>query len=147
MTTRMTREYAERRLVNRAWRDEAFLQELLANPKTAAAQELGVEFEKGAQVVVHQEPSNSLHIVLPVKPADLTPAEEETVFLRDRNGNFFEIPADILYDYAVSEGERLQVAANVWEKKGPEVEGQWWVYPNPRTGRIHWRTPNCGIRG
>jgi hypothetical protein len=146
MTTTMTREYAERRLVNRAWRDEAFLKELLANPKAAAAQELGVEFEDDAQVVVHQEPPNSLHIVLPMKPADITEAEEGTVFLRDQNGVFFEIPADILYDYAVSEGERLQVAAKVWEGKGLEVEGQWWVLPNPR-GTVHWRSPNCGVRG
>jgi hypothetical protein len=146
MTTKMTREYAERRLVNRAWRDEAFLKQLLADPKATAAQELGVEFDEQAQVVVHQEAPNSLHIVLPTKPADLTPAEEETVFLRDQNGNFFEIPADILYDYAVSEGERLQTAAQVWEKQGTEVEGQGaWGWSR----RSHpWRNPVvAGVRG
>jgi hypothetical protein len=144
----MTREYAERRLVNRAWRDEAFLKELLANPKAAAAQELGVEFEDKAQVVVHHEPPNSLHIVLPVKPADITGMEEGRVFVRDQNGVFFEIPVDILYDYAVSEGERLQAAAQVWEKKGTEVEGQGWFYPPLAWGRSHpWRNPMCGVRG
>jgi dihydroorotate dehydrogenase len=50
---------------------------LLANPKAAAAQELGLEFEDDAQVVVHQEPPNSLHIVLPMKPAGITETEEK----------------------------------------------------------------------
>ena len=139
MATGMSRGYAERRLVERAWRDEAFLRELLADPKAAAARELGVEFEPDAQVVVHQEPSNTLHIVLPVKPAGAE-VRETTVFVRDQNGIIYEVPADILQDYAVSEGERLQAAAKVLQEQGPEVEGQWGPPPQP------W-VPLCGIRG
>ena len=140
MATGMSRAYAERRLVERAWRDEAFLRELLADPKAAAARELGVEFEPDAQVVVHQEPLNTLHIILPVKPAGVSAVQETAVFVRDKDGVIYEIPADILQDYAVSEGERLQAAAKVLQEQAPEVEGQW--------GRYHpWHTPMCGVRG
>jgi hypothetical protein len=66
--------------------------------------------------------------------------------VRDQNGIIYEVPADILQDYAVSEGERLQAAAKVWQEQAPEVEGQWWVLPSPRDYHP-WRSPNCGVRG
>jgi len=64
-----TRQDLETALILKAWKDDAFRQELLSNPKAAIAQVTGKPLPDDVQVVVHQETSKTIHLVLPEKPA------------------------------------------------------------------------------
>ena len=64
------RHAIEGRVVRRAWSDPEFKAALLADPKAALAEELGVPLPEGLEVVVVEERPDRLCIVLPV---DLSP--------------------------------------------------------------------------
>ncbi|MEH1770610.1 NHLP leader peptide family RiPP precursor [Nostoc sp.] len=63
-----TRQDIEARIVAKAWKDEAYKQELLTNPKTVTRQKFGVKFADDLNVSVREENSNSLYFVLPLCP-------------------------------------------------------------------------------
>jgi hypothetical protein len=63
-----TRQDIEARIIAKAWKDEAYKQELLTNPKAAIEREFGVEFPADVNVQVLEENSTSLHFVLPMSP-------------------------------------------------------------------------------
>ncbi|MCW5315517.1 NHLP leader peptide family natural product precursor [Nostoc sp. KVJ3] len=63
-----TRQDIEARIIAKAWKDEAYKQELLTNPKAAIEREFGVEFPADVKVQVLEENSTSLHFVLPMSP-------------------------------------------------------------------------------
>ncbi|MCW5315516.1 NHLP leader peptide family natural product precursor [Nostoc sp. KVJ3] len=63
-----TRQDIEARIIAKAWKDEAYKQELLNNPKAAIEREFGVEFPADVNVQVLEENSTSLHFVLPMSP-------------------------------------------------------------------------------
>jgi hypothetical protein len=52
-------------ILSRSWRDNAFMRELLANPRSTIERELGIEFDSSATVEVFVETPNSLAFVLP----------------------------------------------------------------------------------
>jgi hypothetical protein len=54
-------------IVSKAMQDEAFLQKLLRNPKTAIERELGIRNPQDVAILVHQDTSTTLHLVLPAK--------------------------------------------------------------------------------
>jgi hypothetical protein len=56
----------ESRVVRRAWSDEGYRARLLADPKAALEEELGVALPERLQVQVVEESSDLLCIVLPV---------------------------------------------------------------------------------
>jgi hypothetical protein len=58
-------------LIAKAWEDEAFKQELLSNPKAAIEEALGVSLPEGIEVYVHEQTPTAVHLVLPMKQADL----------------------------------------------------------------------------
>jgi hypothetical protein len=62
----------ERRLIERAWEDEAFKQELLTNAKTVYAKEVGQELPEGFEIEVIEETSGIIKMVLPKKPVQVT---------------------------------------------------------------------------
>jgi hypothetical protein len=71
-------------IMARAMNDEAFRQELLANPKAVLERELGITLPRGASVQVHEDTAAILHLVLPKKlvvsePVDLSDAQHEQV--------------------------------------------------------------------
>lgn len=72
-----TRFDFERKLIERAWEDEAFKQELLSNPKAVYARESGQEIPKDLEIEVVQETSNKAYLVLPNNPESVITAEEE----------------------------------------------------------------------
>jgi len=72
----MNRKDAEQHLINKAWKDEIFCKKRLDNPQATIEQELGLEFVDDAEIIIHQETSKSLHLVLPVKP-EMLPQESE----------------------------------------------------------------------
>ena len=53
------------RLLARAMKDEAFRQELLANPKAVLEHELGITIPPGLTIQVHEETPTTVHLVLP----------------------------------------------------------------------------------
>ncbi len=70
------RRNLESRVVRRAWADEGYRARLLADPKAALEEELGVQLPAPLQVQVVAERSDLLCIVLPV---DTSKIPEDTV--------------------------------------------------------------------
>ena len=57
------------RLLEKAAGDEAFRARLLADPKAAVRDELGLEVPAGFSIEVHEEASDTSHLVLPPSAA------------------------------------------------------------------------------
>lgn len=74
MTTRF--EF-EQKLIQRAWEDETFKQELLSDPRAVYARESGEELPKDLEVEVIQEIPNKVYLVLPNSPDLANTSEEE----------------------------------------------------------------------
>ena len=66
------RSKLERKLIEQAWEDEAFKQELLSNPKAAFEKETGQELPKDLEIEVIQETANKVYLVLPNNPISAT---------------------------------------------------------------------------
>ena len=67
------------RIIAKAWADEAFKAQLLADPVAVAAAE-GIARPPGLKIVVHEEKPGELHVVLPAKPStEVSDAELEGV--------------------------------------------------------------------
>src|SRR5947207_3840131 len=59
----------------RAMKDDAFRQEVLANPTAVLERELGITLPPGVSVQVHEDTPTTLHLVLPMKPPAGVPQE------------------------------------------------------------------------
>jgi hypothetical protein len=64
----MTRQDLMAKLIAKAWKDDAFRQKLLSNPKATVEQELGEALPGTLDIKIVEEPQNTLYIVLPAKP-------------------------------------------------------------------------------
>lgn len=73
----MTRQELEAKLVAQAWKDEAFRQELISNPKAAIEKEIGQELPESTDIRVLEETGNTVYLVLPQKPSLEELSEEE----------------------------------------------------------------------
>ncbi|MDZ8105942.1 MAG: NHLP leader peptide family RiPP precursor [Nostoc sp. DedQUE12a] len=107
-----TRQDIEARIIARAWKDEAYKQELLTNPKATIEREFGVEFPADVNVQVLEENPTSLHFVLPMSPVAIAQelSEEQleaiaggagaisklTKWVKDNQGKIFGTPAGAL---------------------------------------------------
>jgi hypothetical protein len=65
-----TREEKLAPLVAKAWQDEVYRKELIANPKGVLQKEFGVELPEGLEIEVLEESPKKLFIVIPAKPTD-----------------------------------------------------------------------------
>ena len=77
-----TREEAYQKLVERSMKDEAFRRKLIADPRAAIAEEIGVTIPANVKIQVHEEAADTLHLVVPppVKASgELSDAELESV--------------------------------------------------------------------
>ncbi|MEH1770604.1 NHLP leader peptide family RiPP precursor [Nostoc sp.] len=63
-----TRQDIQARIIAKAWKDEAYKQELLTNPKAVIEREFGVEFPADVKVQVLEENPTSLYFVLRMSP-------------------------------------------------------------------------------
>ncbi|KYC40665.1 NHLP leader peptide family natural product precursor [Scytonema hofmannii PCC 7110] len=72
-----TRFEFEQKLIQRAWEDETFKQELLNNPKAVYARESGEEIPTNLEIEVIQETANKVYLVLPINPVAANTSEEE----------------------------------------------------------------------
>lgn len=81
--SQFTRQEVEARIIAKAWKDEAYKQELLTNPKATIEKEFDVELPEQINVKVLAEDSTSLHFVLPMCPKlteqELSEDELETI--------------------------------------------------------------------
>ena len=66
------REDLEAQLIERAWQDEAFRQDLLCNPKAVLEADLGKQLPSDLQITVLEETPNLNYLVLPANPDRLT---------------------------------------------------------------------------
>ena len=58
----------ERRIVQRSIEDDAFRQQLLADPKAAVEQEIGIQLPEEVRVVAVEETAETIYLVLPSTP-------------------------------------------------------------------------------
>lgn len=63
-------------LIAKTWADEVFKRRLLSNP-VAVLKEEGVEVPEGIKVVVVEDTSTVMHLVLPPKPSEDELSEED----------------------------------------------------------------------
>src|SRR5262249_31810941 len=69
MRERITsRQQAQDLLIKRAAEDDAFRQQLLANPKATISRELGIQFQDEVKIHVIEETAYNLSLLLPAKP-------------------------------------------------------------------------------
>jgi hypothetical protein len=74
----------QEQIMVRVMKDDAFRQELLADPKTVLERELGMTFPPGVGVQAHEDTPSMLHLVLPMagdysEMVELTEAQREQV--------------------------------------------------------------------
>jgi hypothetical protein len=63
-----TREEKLAPVIAKAWQDEAYRKELIADPKGVLQKEFGVELPEGLSIEVLEESPSKLYIVIPPKP-------------------------------------------------------------------------------
>lgn len=61
----------ERKLIEQAWQDEAFKQELLNNPKAALEKQIGQQLPEDTKIQILEESANTTYFVLPRNPAPI----------------------------------------------------------------------------
>jgi hypothetical protein len=71
-----TRKDLEIHLITRALKDEAFKQEVLANPKAVVEKELGAKLPEELEINVLEETEDTLYMVLPCNPYEGMSEEE-----------------------------------------------------------------------
>ena len=93
-----TRKDIEARIIAKAWKDESYRQELLANPKAIFEQEFGIEFPTEINVEVLEETPTSLNFVLPMRPELLRQElnEEELELIAGGKLNFKKLASHVL---------------------------------------------------
>lgn len=79
MTENKGRREFEADLIAKAWKDEAFKQELISNPKAVYARELGQQLPEHLNIRVMEETSSTLCLVLPKSPQVTEELSEEAL--------------------------------------------------------------------
>jgi hypothetical protein len=70
-----TRHEFETELIAKAWKDEAFKQELLNNPKSVYCERLQQELPEDLEIQVLEETPNTLYLVIPPNPMNTKVSE------------------------------------------------------------------------
>jgi hypothetical protein len=65
----LIRDY-ELDIIVKAWRDEAFRQDLIRDPKKAIEKEFSIKVPSGMSISVHEESEDSLHLIVPSVPSN-----------------------------------------------------------------------------
>ena len=87
-------------IVARAWRDEAFKQQLLSNPK-AVLTEAGMSVPEDVELQVVQDTPTLRHLVLPVAPAGSSTLSEEALDLVSGGGSTTTPPPATVYGVGI----------------------------------------------
>ncbi|MBD2243786.1 NHLP leader peptide family RiPP precursor [Nostoc sp. FACHB-888] len=82
-STQRTRKDIEAHIIAQSWKDEAYKQQLLSNPKPVIEREFGVQLPSEVNVRVLEENPTTLYFVLPIRPnlseVELSDAQLEAV--------------------------------------------------------------------
>lgn len=76
-TEQKSRQQIEAHIVAKAWKDAAYKEDLLNNPKSAYEKELNSEFFSEVDVQVMEEDSQTIYFVLPTCPEVNELSEEQ----------------------------------------------------------------------
>ena len=91
-TEMMTPSEMRKRLVGKASEDDEFRARLLADPKNAIREELGVQVPAEFTIEVHEEAANTGHLILPpvskLAPADLAAVQGASNIFNPEEGTF-----------------------------------------------------------
>ena len=69
------RQQKVREVIARVWKDEAFKQKLISDPKKTLA-DAGIDFPADVRLKVHLDTADSVNIVIPRNPAEAELSEE-----------------------------------------------------------------------
>ncbi len=69
------RSEVQKKIIAKAWEDEAFKQELLSNPKAVLQRELNINLPDSISVNILEETADTSYLVLPQKPSDQLAAD------------------------------------------------------------------------
>ena len=72
-----SRHALETQLIEKAWKDPVFRQEIRRDPKGLLERHLGQKLPESLQIFVHEEDANTLHFAIPPAPARLTELSDE----------------------------------------------------------------------
>ena len=67
----------EMRLIQKAWKDPEFKQQVVSNPKEMFEQYLGRKLPLELKIVIHEEDENTLHFSIPPAPPNTTELSDE----------------------------------------------------------------------
>ena len=73
----MTRRDIEAKIVALAWQDDDFRRKFVADPKGQFEERLGAKLPASLKMAVHEEDANSLHFVIPMRPAAISELSDE----------------------------------------------------------------------
>jgi hypothetical protein len=73
---RLSRHEFETEIIAKVWKDNAFKQELLSNPKAVYSRELQQELPDGLEIKILEETSNTLYLVIPRNPLNAEVTED-----------------------------------------------------------------------
>ena len=73
----LSRHELETAIVQRAWKHPEFHDEFVSDPKGTIEKYSGQKLPEGAQVFAHAEDANTIHFVIPMKPAAADELSEE----------------------------------------------------------------------
>ena len=101
---------AQAQIIARAMKDDAFRQELLANPKAALERELKITIPDDVVIHVYEDTPTTIHLALPLKtssgePQELSDAELDAIAGGGgvpRSVGFFTLGGPDLDNYACS---------------------------------------------
>ncbi len=75
------RQKFEAELIEKAWKDETFRQDLIENPKEAVSREFGLNFPDSISLQVVEESADTMYMVIPAAPDTATDRELSDVEL------------------------------------------------------------------
>jgi hypothetical protein len=76
-TQTVTRRDLETRLIERAWKDPVFRNDVVKDPKGMLEKHTGQKLPEHVQIIVHEEDANTLHFSIPPPPSNLNELSDE----------------------------------------------------------------------
>ena len=75
--TRLTRRDLETRLIEKAWKDPGFRENIIRDPKSMLESHTGQKLPQQFKIYVHQEDANTLHFSIPPAPSNVTELSDQ----------------------------------------------------------------------
>ena len=72
-----TRQQLETALIEKCWKDPAFRKEVVSDPKGMLEKHLGRELPEQVKIFIHEEDANTLHMSIPLVPANVSELSDE----------------------------------------------------------------------